>query len=558
MKHLGLTLASVFLFMLISCEKTGNKAALFDYFAYRGADETAPVGMDSLGLYQNPIVGGFYPDPSICRKGDDYYLVTSSFAYYPGIPVFHSRDLVNWVQTGNVLNRRSQLELKEGLRLSGGVYAPTIRYNRHNDTFYLINTIVGGIGNFIVKTTDPRKNNWSDPVRLSFDGIDPDLFFDDDGKAYIVHNDEPPGVPEWDGHRAIWLRRFDVAGDSVFGERRCIVDGGTDKSKRPVWIEAPHLYKINGYYYLMCAEGGTAEDHSEVIFRANAVEGPYIPWDKNPILTQRDLPSDRKDPITSAGHADLIQTAEGDWYAVFLACRPYRGDHYNTGRETFMLPVSWQDGYPVILPQGEPIPYTVRKANLQPDPASLKGNFKWRDEFDGDSLGARWLMLRTPPLHPWWQMAGGKLAIHSTGQTILEAKQPAFLAVRQQHLSFEAQTEMTYQPEREGDMAGLVLYQKETHNMVFGKTIDGNGNAMLVLTSATGTVKQLAAATLPENTANKPLTLKVIGKKDNYAFLYSFDRGIRWNTLADGIDASSLSTKTAGGFSGVVIGMYHY
>jgi beta-xylosidase/endo-1,4-beta-D-glucanase Y len=561
MKQLKYLVPAILLLALCSCvktEKTDHKAALFNYFAYQGADETCTDNIDSLNQYQNPVVGGFYPDPSVCRKDSDYYLVMSSFSYYPGIPVFHSRDLVNWVQIGNVLNRRSQLELKEGVRLSGGVYAPTIRYNRHNDTFYLINTCVDGIGNFIVKTKNPLENNWSEPVPLHFGGIDPDIFFDDDGKAYIAHNDEPPGAPEWNGHRAIWLREFDAAGDSIFGEKICIVDGGVDKSKHPVWIEAPHLYKIDGYYYLMCAEGGTAEDHSEVIFRANQVKGPYIPWKNNPILTQRDLPADRPYPVTCAGHADLVETPEGDWHAVFLACRPYAGDHYNTGRETFMLPVSWQDGYPVILPQGEAIPYTVRKAHLQPNPASLKGNFNRRDDFDGDSLGACWLMLRTPPANPWWQIAKGQLALHSTGQTILEDKQPAFIALRQQHLHFEAQAEMIYQPVREGDIAGIVCYQKETHNLVFGKTMDGNGNIRLVLNRAKGTVEQLAAATLSGSEARKSITLKVVGKGDKYAFLYSFEGGNRWETLADNVDASALSTRTAGGFSGVVIGMYHY
>ena len=189
---------------------------------------------------------------------------------------------------------------------------------------------------------------------------------------------------------------------------------------------------------------------------------------------------------------------------------------------------------------------------------SLKGNFKWRDDFNGDSLGTRWLMLRTPPDNPWWQTTKGKLAIRSTGQTILEAKQPAFIAMRQQHLSFEVQTEMCYQPQHEGDVAGLVCYQKETHHLVFGKTMDENGNILLVLNRAKGTVEQLAAVTLPKSVAGKALTLKVVGKKDNYAFLYSFDKGSRWETLADKVDASALSTQTAGGFSGVVVGMYHY
>ena len=237
---------------MIAFPLTGkSQTADFHHFQYKGQDACFGQAINNKSQYFNPVLSGFYPDPSVCRKDSDYYLVTSTFSYYPGIPIFHSTDLVNWVQIGNVLNHPSQLQLKAGIRLSGGIYAPTIRYNKYNDTFYLITTCTDGIGNFIVKTKKPEENNWSDPIPLRFGGIDPDIFFDEDGKAYIVHNDEPAGIPEWDGHRAIWLRQFSVEGDSIFGKKKMIVDGGTDKAKHPVWIEAPHLYKINGYYYLM-------------------------------------------------------------------------------------------------------------------------------------------------------------------------------------------------------------------------------------------------------------------------------------------------------------------
>jgi alpha-N-arabinofuranosidase len=185
----ALLLAGIF---AVSCKSNEqNPCAVFDYVEYKGFDSTF-VEIDSLNEYQNPILSGFYPDPSICRKGKDYFLVTSTFSYFPGIPIFHSVDLVNWVPAGHVLNRQSQLQVGDGVRLSGGVYAPTIRYNPHNETFYMINTLVDVLGNFIVKTKNPFAQNWSDPVPLHINGIDPDIFFDDDGKAYIVHNDEPP------------------------------------------------------------------------------------------------------------------------------------------------------------------------------------------------------------------------------------------------------------------------------------------------------------------------------------------------------------------------------
>ncbi|MDR3286685.1 MAG: family 43 glycosylhydrolase [Prevotellaceae bacterium] len=546
-------------FNVISCKKSDNNAAeaTFNYFEYKGCDSTF-AAVDALREYQNPVLSGFYPDPGICRKGNDYYLVTSSFAYYPGIPIFHSNDLVNWVQLGHVLNRPSQLQL-DGIRLSGGIYAPAITYNSHNDMFYLINTCVDGIGNFVVKTSDPKQNNWSDPIALpKVGGIDPSLFFDDDGKAYIVHNDAPQGTPEWEGHRAIWIHEYDVNADTTFGTPKVIVDGGTDKAKHPIWIEAPHLYKINGYYYLMCAEGGTSVDHSEVIFRADNVMGPYIAWKNNPILTQRDLPNNRENAITCAGHADLVQTPEGDWYAIFLACRPYEDNYFNTGRETFLLPVEWHDEYPVILPPQTVVPYIVEKANLLSNPDSYKGNFAWRDEFDSDILNNRWLFIRTPPQSAWWSVADGKLKIKSTEHTIYEASHPAFIGARQQHLTFETQTELDYKPVKEGDIAGLVCYQKESYNFVFGKTLNEQGKPCIILNRSEGTVKRLAEVEIPDSDVEKSLSLKIIGKKDKYSFFASYDKGVEWISIAEDIDAKNLSTQVAGGFTGVVLGMYTY
>jgi alpha-N-arabinofuranosidase len=543
--------------VLFSCNTAGDgTTATFGYFKYSGADATFAT-VDETREYQNPVLSGFYPDPSICRKGDDYYLVTSTFSYYPGIPIFHSTDLANWVQIGNVLNRRSQLDVKTGVRLSGGVYAPTIRYNPHNETFYMINTLVDVIGNFVVKTKDPMQQNWSDPVALHINGIDPDIFFDDNGKGYIVHNDEPPGKPEWEGHRAIWLREFDVENDSIVGEKICIVDGGTDKSQHPIWIEAPHLYKINGYYYLMCAEGGTSDWHSEVIFRADNVTGPYIPWKNNPILTQRDLPADRPNPVTCAGHADLVQTPEGDWWAVFLACRPYRDNMFNTGRETFLLPVKWVDEYPVILDKGEAVPYTVKKADLQPNAASSKGNYVYHEEFDAQKLPDNWLFLRTPSENEWWKLKNGKLEIRSTDNTIYETAKPAFTGIRQAHLQFEAQTELEYTPQHEGDIAGLVCYQKEDHNFVFGKTVE-DGKLKLILNRAETTVARIAEADIPNDADRAPLALKVNGNGGKYSFYYSFAGGNDWKVLAEDVNAENLSTQTAGGFTGAVIGLYTY
>jgi alpha-N-arabinofuranosidase len=554
--------------------KQERNTAVFSYFEYAGNDSRFAKKADDE--YFNPILPGFYPDPAVCRKGGDFFLVLSSFSYYPGAPIFHSKDLTHWESLGHVLNRPSQLNL-DGIRLNGGIYAPSIAYNKYNDTFYLITTCVDGIGAFIVKTKDPFEQNWSDPIPLpQVGGIDPSLFFDDDeagGAAYIAHNDEPEGKPEWAGHRAIWLHHFDVATDATFGERKVILDAGVDRTKKPIWIEGPHLYKVNGAYFLMAAEGGTSVNHSEVILRADDVNGPYTPFDRNPILTQRDLPEARPDSVTSVRHADLIETPEGEWYAVFLGCRPYEGNFYNTGRETFLLPVTWKDGFPVILEKGKRVPVAVKKP-LGMSAASGRsmnaahfinaGNFRWRDDFSSKKLGFEWAMARSPTWiprgEPWFRL-DNKLILTVTDESIDGAGNPAFLGRRQQHACFEAETEMLYTPKDRDEIAGVVCFQNETHNFVFGKTVQ-DGRRVITLTRASRMpATQVALVRIPPEVEHEPVRFKVKGDGALYSFYASFGAretgGVcRWLPVAENLDGRNLSTEAAGGFVGVMIGPY--
>ncbi|HEX6041543.1 glycoside hydrolase family 43 protein, partial [Longimicrobium sp.] len=267
----------------VAAQNPSNEAR-FEWFEYTGDDPVYRGVRPGPGDYLNPVLAGFHPDPSIVRVGDDFWMVNSSFSYFPGVPLFHSRDLVNWTQTGHVLDRPSQLDL-DSSGISRGIFAPAIEH--HAGTFYMITTLIDRGGNFLVTATDPR-GPWSDPVWLpEVDGIDPSLFFDDDGRAYILNNGPPIGTPLYEGHRAIWMQEYDVANRRMTGPRRLVVNGGTDLSKKPIWIEGPHIFKRDGRYYLVCAEGGTAEQHSEVVFRADSVWGPWEPWSGNPILTQR-------------------------------------------------------------------------------------------------------------------------------------------------------------------------------------------------------------------------------------------------------------------------------
>jgi alpha-N-arabinofuranosidase len=527
------------------------QTAHFGYFKYTGNDSRFNQSIDKTRQYFNPIMAGFYPDPSVCRKGDTYYLVNSSFSFFPGVPIFTSKDLVNWTQIGHVLDRKSQLPL-EGQHVSGGIFAPAISYNEKNKTFYMITTNVGA-GNFYVKSKDPAKG-WSEPIYLrKVGGIDPSFFFDKDGRGYIVNNDEPLGGHAYEGERSIMLHRFDVAGDSVVGDQIQIVRSGTHVQKNPIWIEGPHMYRIGKYYYLMCAEGGTGTWHSEVIFRAKSPEGP---WEENkegnPILTQRTgLDPNRADAVSSAGHADIVSTPDGKWYAVFLACRPYEEDYYNTGRDTYLLPVTWKDGWPTILKKDTPIPTVNDKPNLKPAENQWTGNFSYTDTFKDSKLNQRWMLLRNPTD---FYTIGDGITIQSKDVNIAERKSPSAIFVRQQHTTFTAETQLSFTPRSEKDLAGFVLLQNEQYNFVFGETIL-NGKPAIVLDRAEGTNARIASVILSDQEQAKPIQLRIRGKGRYYDFQYASGNG-EWQTLAKGVDAVNLSTGRSSGFIGACIGLY--
>ena len=445
----------------------------FDWFEYSGHDAVFERPLPAAG-YRNPVIAGFYPDPSIERVGHTFYLVNSTFTYFPGIPVFESRDLVHWRQIGNVIDRPTELNF-DGLDVSRGVFAPTIRF--HDGSFYVVNTAVDSGGNFYVTAANPA-GPWSAPHWLpEIDGIDPSFFFDTDGKAYVLNNGPPAGPALYPGHRAIWIQQFDLNSGQLIGPRKVLLNGGTDFSRHPVWIEGPHMYRRGRWYYLMCAEGGTSSDHSEVVLRSRSPWGPFTPYAGNPILTQRDLDAQRADPIVNAGHDDLVETADHSWWAVFLACRAYGDGHFNTGRETFLLPVTWRDGWPIILEHGRSIPYVMRAPHLPATAAGTvptSGNFTWRDDFDGATLKPEWLNVRTPK-QPWADLNGrrGWLGIEPQAMPLDGLGNPSFLARRQQHTSFEASTAFEL-PGQQSVAAGLAAFQNQGYWYFLGVRHVGN------------------------------------------------------------------------------------
>ncbi|MHA6247127.1 glycoside hydrolase family 43 protein [Pontibacter sp. CAU 1760] len=537
--------------------KMAKNAPVFSNFVYEGKDEVYKNHPLKAGEFYNPILQGAYPDPAITRKGGDYYMVHSSFAMFPGVPLFHSKDLVNWTQIGHVLDRTSQLDVHD-TGISAGVYAPDIEYNPNNDTFYMITTaFAGGLGNIVVKTKNPLKG-WSEPNKLQFEGIDPSLFFDDNGKAYVVHNDAPDkGTELYEGHRVIKVWEYDLEKDQVItGTDKIIVNGGVDIEKKPIWIEAPHIYKKNGRYYLMCAEGGTGGNHSEVVFISDNPMGPYTPAPNNPILSQRHLHPNRANKVDWAGHADLVEGPDGKHYGVFLAIRPNEKGRVNIGRETFILPVDWSGEFPVFVNGLVPLEPKLKTPEGVENKTGKEGffpngNFTFTDNFASDKLDYRWIGLRGPR-EAFVASTKKGLKINPFPVNIKEVKPTSTLFHRQQHSSFSYTTTLDYRPASEKDLAGIVALQSEKFNYVFGVTKKGKDDYIVLQRTEKGQSEIIASSKID---VRKPIRLQVKADGDNYQFSYATN-GTDFVNLGGTVSGDILSTNVAGGFTGTLLGLY--
>jgi alpha-N-arabinofuranosidase len=561
MISLSILMSFSFVMGINGAPKKGEKptnSPLFLNVVYQGEDPVYKANPLKADEFYNPILQGCYPDPSITKKGDDYFLVCSSFAMFPGVPIFHSKDLVNWKQIGHVLDRPSQLKV-ENTGISMGVYAPVIRYNPLNDTFYMITTqFAGGFGNIVVKTKDPFKG-WSDPIKLEFDGIDPSLFFDDNGKAYIAHNDAPDkGKELYNGHRVIKVWEYDVATDKVVpGSAVTVVNGGVDIAKKPIWIEAPHIYKKDGRYYLMCAEGGTGDWHSEVVFIGDSPKGPFKPAPSNPILSQRYLSPNRSNKVDWAGHADLVMGPDGKYYGVFLGIRPNEKNRVNIGRETFMLPVDWSGLFPVfengLVPMEPKLKSPNGVANKTNDAtmAFPNGNFTITENFTSPLLDYRWIGMRGPR-EAFISVTKKGLQIKPFPLNIKEMKPVSTLFCRQQHNYFTFSTNVAYMPASEKDLAGITCYQNERFNYVFGITKKGDTCYLLLQRTEKGNSTILASTPID---VKQPVRLQVKAEGDNYMFSYSINGAAPIN-LGGTVSGDILSTNVAQGFTGSLIGLY--
>ncbi|MCW3106336.1 MAG: glycoside hydrolase family 43 protein [Segetibacter sp.] len=495
--------------------------------------------------YKNPILPGFHSDPSVCRAGEDYYLVNSSFSYFPGIPIFHSKDLVNWEQIGHVLTTKEQLPLesKSGVSgISGGIYAPTIRY--HKGTFYVISTNMALYKNFIVTAKDP-KGPWSAPKWIEIPGltIDPSLFFDDDGKVYISTS------PNFMKPEGILMAQIEVTTGKLLTPLKSIWSGTGGSSP-----EGPHLYKKDGWYYLMIAEGGTEYGHKVTIARGKNIEGPYIANPDNPILTHTKGIT-YNSAIQGVGHADFVQATDSTWWTVALGFRP-RSMHHILGRETLLAPVEWsKDGWPVINKTGTvALDMNVATLPLHPYP-----ELPAKEEFNSPNLGFQWNYIGHP-IQSNYSLSErtGYLRLTGDSSTLNQGKPVTFVGRRQEHETFTASALLDFKPTNKTDEAGLTVFMDFKHHYdLTVKNIDGKRT--LLLTYCVGMIKHI------ENQiplSESPVELKVEGSvvSAGYApanyYTFSFKQGTNKFEEIAKAEAKYLSSETAGGFTGVYLGMF--
>ncbi|MEL7118045.1 MAG: glycoside hydrolase family 43 protein [Bacteroidota bacterium] len=514
-----------------------------------------------LPTFTNPILPGGFPDPSICRVGDTFYMVNSTFEYFPGLPIHKSTDLVNWELIGYGLHRADQCTGAVNLvdvQSDGGIHAPTIRY--HDGLFYIITTNVyyheatqtTDFVNFIVTAEDPA-GQWSEPhVLEGAPGIDPDIFFDVDGKVWYVgtHSPENPTFP---GEGEIWLEEIDLEKWELKGERHFLWRGACGG----VWVEGPHMYRKDGRYYLMVAEGGTSYNHAVMIAVSDEITGPYVSNERNPILTTRNLSYDNW--VVSTGHADLIELADGRWYMVALGIRGDENRGSNMGRETHLLPVIWEREpfewkdvkyeWPVCAPS------TGKVERHPPLPFPNKPQYRkttFHDDFDNTKPKLEWNFRRVP-LDRTFSLKSdrGKLQLFCNATRIKERGRCSLMGFRQTESDFEYSAKMFFNPTELSSQAGISLFQKDNNYFTFTieKLADGKTLLKVVIAEPGKEPYSIAQQTIDYN---GEITFKVISKNQKYHFMYNTLKGDEdFTTLITTRSDVILSKKYTGAYLGV-------
>ncbi|MGQ1891330.1 glycoside hydrolase family 43 protein [Thermophagus sp. OGC60D27] len=505
--------------------------------------------------FENPVIPGFHPDPSICRVGENYYLVNSSFEWYPGLPIHTSTDLVNWELIGYAIDR------PEMLGANFNLWAPTIRY--HDGKYYIICTERPGIIFFV--TADNPKGPWSEPVYFDVDkkmvsAIDPSLFWDEDGTCWLASNDrnKSGSIKHW-----VWIQKVDLnpverndrLEASFTGDRIYVTDGsgvGPDN-----FAEGPHIYKRGDYYYLMIAEGGTWANHAVSFLRTKSLEAPVEQWEyhpDNPVLTHRDKSS----PIGATGHADMVETQNGEWWSVHLGVRKQDGKH-KLGRETFLVPVEWKkysDGsfWPVYNPQKGNM---TLMEDVRPDliwNADCQQKWPWKDDFYGDRLDLAWNFYKTPASTDWLKTEDGQLRMRLLENTATSSDNFAFIGRRQQHHHFNFETKMEFHPGAENEVAGIMAFITHKNHIRFEVFGEEDQYYSRLVTVDQG--KEIVIGEYPLYVkTGEDLFLKLEARGWDFQF-YAGDHCHSLKRVGEVIDARLLSSEIAKGFTGSFVGLY--
>lgn len=470
--------------------------------------------------YSNPVLRGMYPDPSVCRAGDKYYMVCSSFQFFPAVPLFESEDMVNWRQIGHCITRRSQLDLT-GADKCSGIFAPTIRY--HEGRFYMVTTEALTHTNFYVYTDDIY-GEWSEPVRVEEEGIDPTLYFEN-GKTYFIGN----GYDEESGRSCIRMCEINVeTGEKI-------------SPAKPLWygtggrfLEAPHLYKFGDYYYVLDAEGGTEYGHMVNYGRSKNMWGPFEPFPGNPVLTNRNLGGYI---LQGAGHGDVLEDKNGNWWFMHLAFRQSGqwSTYHHLGRECCLVPVTWKDGWFYMGDGTSSLSYELPEREAEPQKLSYVKTFEsLKPEMD-------WIFLRNYRKENY-HFTQNALYLLGTADTLFEGELPTMAAVRQCEFCEEVSVKV-----RSGlEEAGITIYMDEKHH--YDLYVTGDGRAVLRLT-----IGNLSKEMKEIPVEDGEVTLKISASEYEYQFFTETKKG---RTLMGNGETRYLSSEVAGGFTGVVYGLY--
>ncbi len=494
-------------------------------------------------IAKNPILKGFYPDPSICRAGDDYYIVNSSFVYAPGVPIFHSKDLAHFEQVGHVLETETQNAVFG--EISRGIFAPTIRY--HEGVFYMITTNIDNGGIFLVTSKKPE-GPWSEPYYLGEDeapGFDPDIFFDDDGKCYLVGSRPNPEGVRYNGDWEIWVRELNLSTMKLVGEGMAIWKGAV---KDVIWPEGPHMYKIDGYYYLLHAEGGTGPEHAISVARSKELFKWFEGCPRNPIFTHRNFGKDY--PIIYAGHGDLVDDKDGNWYMVMLASRPCK-KHCSLGRETFLAKVEWEDGWPVINRGEAKLTDTVE---LPFEEVRFAKEVQSHDEmnFNTDKLDDRFVGIskRNTDIYSLTERKGF-LRLYTRKERIEDMCYPSYLGLRQKDYGFRVNSGVDFEPKSDNEAGGIVLFQNHENHLAVEITQKSGKKILVIREYIKG---QNAFVTECEEIPEGLLNIE-LRAKSQVASIYIEVNG-EYKLVKDNISLLPYTTEEAGGFVGCTIGMY--